>query len=157
MKVARKWHSNDGSCSIHVINANFLIDDVIRFWLSRLYHALFPVHVKVGSSADVDLASFPESERGLQVVRGWIRDFFFSASWHGLGSDHFLSAIAEAATLALMFEGGGAQAYFHQAPCVISDRPSGFSRNDNRYIVHDLLDFLCHKDKALSKGVVFVK
>lgn len=102
--------------------------------------------------------TLPETEKGLQVVREWVRDFFYTASWSELGRQAFLSAIAETMTLALMLERGGAQTYFVQARCIISDKPVDYLRQGNRYIVQDLMAFLCRNDNtALSAGVLFIK
>lgn len=112
----------------------------------------------MGSSADIDVKTLPESEKGLQVIKEWLRDFFYTASYSELGRLDFLTAITETATLTLLLEGAGARAYFSQARCITTERPAEFLRKGDRYVVHDLMHFLVRGDTtALSAGVIFIK
>lgn len=108
---------------------------------------------------DIDLATIPEAEKGLQVVTEWIHDLLLSESFSRFRDPGFLTFIAELVTLALRFEKSGALQYLRRAPCITMDRPEGYFREGGRYIVWDLLDFLARTTgtTSLSSGVLFVK
>ncbi|KAI0089815.1 hypothetical protein BDY19DRAFT_86920 [Irpex rosettiformis] len=128
------------------------------FWLSRFYHVLFPVHVKAGSWLDLDTKLVPEAEKGLSLVREWLRDFLYNASFKEIGRPQFLTNIASVMTLELFLEKDNAVSHFNRAACITSEKPYIYLRNKDRYIVQDLRDFLSYDGTvALSAGVLFVK
>lgn len=129
-----------------------------RRWISRLYEAYFPVHYKVGSALDIDLATIKEAEKGVQIVIEWIHDLLLNQDFSRVHDHGFLTFIAELVTLALRFEKSGVLPYFSRAPCITMDCPEGYVRESGRYIVWDLLDFLTRTGTtSLSSGVLFVK
>lgn len=134
-----------------------------RFWLTTLYHTLFPIHHELGASSLLDLASIPESERAIQVTKDWIRDSIYNISpWKMEQREHFLSDIAELLTLAYTFDRTEAQQYVPRAKCIADNRewPPELMRgkkNFSRYIVHDLMHAADgSSDVAISAGVLFL-
>jgi hypothetical protein len=114
--------------------------------------------VKAGSWLDLDFSSLPEAEKGLQVVKEWIRGFLYTASLNNMSRMQFLTRITHIATLALFLDKDNAISYFKRSPCITTDRPHHYLRAGSHYIVHDLLDFLNYADlTALSAGVLFIK
>ena len=133
-------------------------DILYRFWLSRLYHALFPAHVKAGSWLDLDIQLIPEAERGLAVVREWLHEFLYTASFKGIGHHSFLTNLAYVITLDIFLAKDSAATYFNRAACIVGEKPHIYLRNVDRYIIQDLRDFLCYDGTtALSAGVLFIK
>ncbi|KAI0809044.1 hypothetical protein BC629DRAFT_1437282 [Irpex lacteus] len=128
-----------------------------RYWLSRMYHTLFPVHGRAGSIAELSLASIPEAKMANQVIKEWIQKFLWDARFAAIGKDHFLTALAEVATLAIWAAKGDAQQYFCQSRCITTERPSVYLLKNNVYLVHHLLHFLGNNNSdSLSAGVLFV-
>ncbi len=107
----------------------------------------------------LDLMRVPAAKRGLQVVKNWIHDLFYTLRPWTNELEHFLTLVAEMINLGLQFDRHSAQIYISRAPCVASDRPKDLLRGGDarRYIVHDLFNFVDGSPvSAISAGVLFV-
>lgn len=119
---------------------------------------MFPVTIKTGSWLDLDPALVPEAEKAIPVVKEWLREFFFTASFSKIGWLHFLTNIGHIVALTVFLEQENAVSYFKRAACINTERPPLYMRIGDRYVVHDLVDFLCYEGiVALSAGTLFIK
>ncbi|KAI0693657.1 hypothetical protein BC835DRAFT_1352925 [Cytidiella melzeri] len=146
---------------ISICQSTRALEDQLKqqaLWLSRYYHALFPVNIKAGSLLDLDLAVMPEAEKGLPVIREWLHDFLYKATFQSVGWEQYLTMLTYAATLTILLEQENALYYFKRANCITTERPRHLIRKNDRYIVQDLVGFLSYEgNTALSAGVLFIK
>ena len=119
------------------------------------------MHQVLGSTALPQLFSFPEAQRGITVVRDWLRDAFYNLTPWDDNLYHFLGTVGELAALAFQLDKNTAQSYIERAPCVADNQqwPRKFMRQQGtRYIVHDLLTCLDDTYKSgISAGVIFLR
>ncbi|KAH8101588.1 hypothetical protein BXZ70DRAFT_933981 [Cristinia sonorae] len=120
-----------------------------KFWLSILYHALFPPSSAFGSASLFDPTTIPEAERAIPVLKIWLRNLFYNLNPTPNDSSAlnttFLDNIVELIRLAIVFDHEAARQYFGRARCVTSS-PASLIRNtasgEGRYVINDLLDLL---------------
>ncbi|TCD65379.1 hypothetical protein EIP91_002743 [Steccherinum ochraceum] len=126
-----------------------------RFWLSALFHLLYPPHRRLISIAALDLTRVPEASQAAPVIAEWIRDVLHNV--HACVPTHsFLTAATELIHLAFAFDPTGARQYLSRIPAV-SDCPSPiFRRDENKYVVHDLLKLLDPSSEyPITSGILF--
>lgn len=117
----------------------------------------------MGSIANYQQSLVPEAEMGIQIVKEWIHNQFYTL--HPVqNSQMFLSTMAQCTFLAVAFDKQAALQYLHRAPSVTGAKPwpDDLQRRtgDKRvYIVHDLLDTLFHSslEYCTSAGILFIK
>ncbi len=126
-----------------------------RFWLNRLYEALYPPHHVFGSVSDLALSTIPEATKALNVVKDWVRTHMYGRSF--LPYTTFLTDVIRATTLAFMFDRSHAfylrnAAYFSIRPPPMYIRRGGFS------ILPELLDAMSGTYTwSLSAGFAFIE
>jgi hypothetical protein len=99
-----------------------------RFWLSKLYEALFPVHYQVGSPWTSQLAQSPETTEAIGVVKEWLRETLYDISpWTFQGP--VVTAFMQAVTLAFLFDPKSAQEYLVRTQCITTLPPKSFIRS----------------------------
>lgn len=134
------------------------INILSRQWLDRLYEALNPPSYKLGSMANLRDKIMEEYDRGIVVVRGWIREAFYSLDPYDYGAS-FLSLFVK-----LLFLGSGVDraqiwSYVNRPRCVAVYRPTYLLRPPKRdYVLHELISLMKSESLAsLSHGVLLVR
>lgn len=132
------------------------------FWLSSLYHTLYPPHPKLGVATSLNLASIPEAVKAIQIAKDWIRHLLYIISPWTYERKHFLTDTTELIALAFAFDRHGAQEYIPRAGFFSDPRqwPADLmrGRNKDRYILHDLYDsFKASESVSVAAGVVFLQ
>lgn len=109
-----------------------------RYLISRLYNALYPPHISLGSISKLDLLSMPEAEKGLNLMRHWVQSLAYTQSFHP--QTHFLTNIITISSLAFTFDRQRALAtkYLYLAP-YWGDRPPSRYTKFGVFIIGDLL------------------
>ncbi|KAJ7836348.1 hypothetical protein B0H14DRAFT_2794293 [Mycena olivaceomarginata] len=135
----------------------FIVNDSAarRYWISRLYSALYPSFYRLGSASSLDLASIPEAEAGFQVVKEWVRSWVYDFEF--FPAPKFLSNLAQVARLSFQLDRKDAMSYLTNSP-FMRMQPSVYMRPGNNYIVGEFLWLLEGKQEiCLSAGVLFVR
>ena len=133
-----------------------------RFWLGGLYQALFPPHRWLGSIVHLKFKLIPEADKGIQVVRDWVRNLIYTFDLERASPDKkltFLGDFLNLATLAYTFDQVAAREYMRRASCVSVSRPTDLLRGkEDQYIVFDLILALDGIDRAsIVAGVLFLQ
>ncbi|GJE94213.1 hypothetical protein PsYK624_103810 [Phanerochaete sordida] len=133
-----------------------------RFWLSSLYHTMYPSHPKLGVATSLKLGSIPEAEKAIQVIKDWIRDLLYNLSPWLCERRLFLTDVAELMALAFAFDRTAARDYIPRAPFFADRRrwPRDLMRgkDNDRYIVHDLFVALSASDaSSVAAGALFLQ
>ncbi|KAK0440419.1 uncharacterized protein EV420DRAFT_1650550 [Desarmillaria tabescens] len=124
-----------------------------KFWINRLYEALYPPHHMFGSISHLALSTIPEAPKALNVVKDWVRTLVYGREYHPW--TNFLTDVMRTAALALAIDRSQADylrnaAYFRIYP------PFMYIRQGDRLILHDLLDSMSgHQTWSLSAGFRF--
>ncbi|KAH8096882.1 hypothetical protein BXZ70DRAFT_944950 [Cristinia sonorae] len=128
-----------------------------RFWLSTLYHALYPPHRRMGSAFILDHSLIPEAAQAISVVNEWVRDVLHDIQTY-VHPSTYLTSIAEIAHLAFTFDGNAARTYLRQTS-IVRTCPNPILLRDNKYnVVHDLLNTLDGSSSySVSAGIVFFR
>jgi hypothetical protein len=129
--------------------------------MQNLCDSFFPPFSAHGNLANVSLEAIPEAGRGMQVLREWLREFFFhlhpptttfGCTHGGFGSSEFISVVIKAAALAFILDNTSAKNYLQFSPAVaLGNRrvsPMLYRNNGLAYIVHDVLTFLDGSDQT---------
>ncbi|KAJ7630373.1 hypothetical protein FB45DRAFT_915319 [Roridomyces roridus] len=135
----------------------FVLSDVNprRYWISRLYSALYPSFYRLGSASSLDLSSIPEADEAFPVVKEWIRSWCYQFSF--LPEIKFLSNLSQVARLGFELDPKSAMSYMMQSP-VMRLKPTIYKRRGDNYIVGELLQSLELREQAsISAGVLFVQ
>ncbi|KAJ7451097.1 hypothetical protein FB451DRAFT_1566339 [Mycena latifolia] len=135
----------------------FILNDPIprRYWISRLYSALYPSFYRLGSAASLDLSSIPEADVGFQVVKEWVRAWVYDFNF--MPPVKFLSNLAQVSRLSFQLDRKDAMSYLTQSPFVRM-KPSIYMRPGNNYVVGEFLSSLEGKEPTcISAGVLFVR
>lgn len=132
------------------------------FWLSSLYHTLYPPHPKLGVATSLNFASIPEADRAIQVIKDWIRDLLYNLSPWTHDKRHFLSDAAELTALAYAFDRSGAKDYVPRAEFMVDPRrrlrEHMRGKENERYILQDLLAALDGSHpSSVAAGVLFLR
>lgn len=132
-----------------------------RFWLSTLYHTLYPVHHQLGTPSPRTFQSIPEARQAIPVIKDWIRELLSGISPR-LDQRHFLTDVAELVALAYAFDRTGAEFYIPRAEFMTDARKRPVDlmrgRQNERYIVHDLVEAMDGTTtSSISAGVLFLK
>ncbi|KAK0232768.1 hypothetical protein IW262DRAFT_22523 [Armillaria fumosa] len=126
-----------------------------KFWLNRLYEALYPPHHMFGSISHLALSSIPEAPKAWNVVRDWVRTVVYGREYHPRTT--FLMDVMRTATLAFTFDRSQSiylknAAYFRTRP------PPFYIRRGGRLILHDLLYSMSGaRTWSLTAGFKFVE
>ncbi|KAG7450840.1 uncharacterized protein BT62DRAFT_1001654 [Guyanagaster necrorhizus] len=126
-----------------------------KFWLNRLYEALYPPHHMFGSISHLALSTIPEAPKALKIVKYWVRTLVYGQTYHPQTT--FLMDVMRTATLALTFD--RSQAYYLRNAAYHNIRPpSVYIRRGDGLILHDLLSSMSG-DRAwsLTAGFRFVE
>ncbi|KAK0232752.1 hypothetical protein IW262DRAFT_1259998, partial [Armillaria fumosa] len=124
-----------------------------KFWLNRLYEALYPPHHMFGSISHLALSSIPEAPKALNVVRDWVRTVVYGREYHP--RTNFLTDVVRTTSLAVAFDRSQAgylrdAAYFKISPLF------EYIRQDNHLILYDLLNtILGSQTWSLTAGFIF--
>ncbi len=136
-----------------------------RVWLRRLYEALYPSHINLGSLHAFSPDSVPEFRQARSILKVWVRDFLNRIHpAHDTPRAVFFVNFMRATGLAMLFDRRAAADNLHRIPCSvrfkwqreltyqISDHPSPY------YVVHDLIKMLrCDGTDALVRGVYLLR
>ncbi|THH32624.1 hypothetical protein EUX98_g1581 [Antrodiella citrinella] len=131
-----------------------------KFWLSVLYHGLFPPSPKLGSNVHFDLTKVPEATRAMPIIQDWLRNIFYSLDPREQ-SLSFLHHLVEMLQLVFVLDPHSAQDYLLRAQCMKA-RPMWLLRNKDHqggfYVVNDLVELLRGKAAhTISFGILFIK
>lgn len=99
-----------------------------------------------------------EYDRALIVVRGWIREAFYSLDPYDW-TNSFLSQFVKLSFLGFSIDKDQIRNYINQALCVIQYRPPYLLLpKTGDYVVHELLSMMrSESQKSLNHGVLFVR
>ncbi|KAJ7725516.1 hypothetical protein DFH07DRAFT_853912 [Mycena maculata] len=126
-----------------------------RYWISRLYSALYPSFYRLGSASSLDLSYIPEAEAAFQVVKEWSRRWIYGFEFIPLMK--FLSNLAQVARLSFQLDTKDAMSYLTQSP-FIGIKPTIYLRRGGNYVVTEFLLSLQGKEETcISAGVLFVQ
>ncbi|RDX51441.1 hypothetical protein OH76DRAFT_1481370 [Lentinus brumalis] len=142
-----------------------VLHDQQRVWLRRLYEALYPSHINLGSLHAFSPDSVPEFRQARSILKVWVRDFLNRIHpAHDTPRAVFFVNFMRATGLAMLFDRRAAADNLHRIPCSvrfkwqreltyqISDHPSPY------YVVHDLIKMLrCDGTDALDRGVYLLR
>ncbi|KAL0571720.1 hypothetical protein V5O48_010244, partial [Marasmius crinis-equi] len=122
-----------------------------RYWLTRLYEALYPPHYTMGGMANLNVDLLPESDRErVGKIKYWVEGFIYS---HKLIPVSFLSLLLRGAVLALeavpsmstlvahrsLIHDTEPSRYLYRGNWSREFTPPHFLRANGRSSVHDLL------------------
>ncbi|KIM81679.1 hypothetical protein PILCRDRAFT_485798 [Piloderma croceum F 1598] len=132
-----------------------------RYWLDWLYKALNPYFYVYGCHANLQLSLIPRAERGLVVVKDWVRHMIYTNDPYKYETT-FLMTFLRSAILSFDHNGNEAFDYINRARCMAYKRPPlsliRVWSNQNVYILKDLINALHGvQPSCLSTGVMFVK
>ena len=134
-----------------------------RSWLRRLYEALYPAHVNLGSLHVLSTDLVPELQQGRQIVTVWLRDFLNTIDPWEKPTKPFLVNLMRTTCLAMLFDRRAATDNLQRIPCAVGFEKPGFLmrrtfRGEYRYAVHDLIAMMRGEDaNALDRGLSFLK
>ncbi|KAJ3757218.1 hypothetical protein EV360DRAFT_46501, partial [Lentinula raphanica] len=113
-----------------------------RFWLYRLYDALYPSSYILGTIASAQFQDFKEYTKAERVLQLWIRHHIRSRWYEPLHS--FLSFLIRFGILAMQFDQQYTllQSPLMQGHYISEPDPPEFLRIGNRHIVHELIVFI---------------
>ncbi|KAJ7671947.1 hypothetical protein B0H17DRAFT_1208872 [Mycena rosella] len=137
--------------------AQFILNDPIprRYWISRLYSALYPSFYRLGSAASLELSSIPEAEAGFQVVKEWVRAWAYDFNF--MPPVKFLSNLAQVSRLSFQLDRKDAMSYLTQSPFMLM-KPAIYTRPGHNYVVGEFLTSLDGKEQTcISAGVLFAR
>ncbi|KAK0506583.1 hypothetical protein EDD18DRAFT_36674 [Armillaria luteobubalina] len=124
-----------------------------KFWLNRLYEALYPPHHMFGSISHLVLSSIPEAPKALNVVRDWVRAVVYGREYHPWTP--FLTDVMRMTSLTLTFDRSQA-GYLRNAAYFRIPPPFVYIRRDNHLILNDLLNsILGSQTWSLTAGFRF--
>ncbi|KAJ6573853.1 hypothetical protein DFH09DRAFT_1311930 [Mycena vulgaris] len=138
-------------------NVQFILNDPIprRYWISRLYSALYPSFYCLGSASSLDLSLIPEAEAGFQVVKEWVRGWVYEFNF--MPPMKFLSNLAQVSRLSFQFDRKDAMSYLTQSP-FMRMKPAIYMRSGNSYVVSEFLSSVeGNEQTCISAGVLFVR
>jgi hypothetical protein len=132
-----------------------------RYWLDQLYEALNPYFYVYGCRANLQLSLIPGAERGLLVVKDWVRHMIYTNDPYKYATT-FLTTFVRSAILSFDHDGNEAFDYINRARCMTYRRPPRslirVRSNQNVYILKDLVNALHGiQPSCLSTGVMFVR
>ncbi|KAJ7479993.1 hypothetical protein B0H11DRAFT_1263344 [Mycena galericulata] len=126
-----------------------------RYWISRLYSALYPSFYRLGSASSLDLSSIPEAEAAFQVVKESLRSWVYA--FELTPQAKFLSNLSQVARLSFQLDRKDAMSYLTQSP-FMRLKPAIYMREGRNYVVGEFLLSLEGKDQTcISAGVLFVR
>ncbi|KAG1799293.1 uncharacterized protein HD556DRAFT_1287696 [Suillus plorans] len=128
----------------------------MRHWLKHLYEAINPPFFVQGSPADLDINLMPLRLEGMKVVKLWIRESFYSLDpFHTQAG--FLTALMGITSLSFAFDRNDAHVYISRSKCAISGPLELFRKEDNRYMVRDLLNsYQGAIYSSISSGILYL-
>ncbi|KAH9921295.1 uncharacterized protein B0H18DRAFT_880310 [Fomitopsis serialis] len=132
-----------------------------RFWLRLLHEALEPSFYKMGSLPNLQVASIPEFEAAIQVVRNWTIDWLYTAHPRaGEFTPTFLTSLLRIVSLGVAFDRGVLGGHLPRAIAVRAYRPIPLLRGRGEhasYVVHDMCRLMMNNHRAsLPSGVLFL-
>ncbi|KAK0198135.1 hypothetical protein F5146DRAFT_995722 [Armillaria mellea] len=122
-----------------------------KFWLNRLYEALYPPHHVLGSISDLTLSTIPEAAKALNVVKDWVRTLVYGRAF--LPHTNFLTDVMRATTFAFMFDRSQAD-YLRNAAYFSIRTPPMYFRLGGSPILPELLGVLCDLMDFLCSSVI---
>ncbi|KAK0444957.1 uncharacterized protein EV420DRAFT_1721599 [Desarmillaria tabescens] len=126
-----------------------------KFWLNRLYEALYPPHHVFGSISDLALSTIPEATKALNVVKDWVRTLVYGRAF--LPYTTFLTDVMRATTLAFMFDRSQA-VYLRNAAYFSIRTPPAYIRRGGSPILPELLGAMSGTYTwSLAAGFAFVE
>lgn len=127
-----------------------------RFWLVRLYDALYPSNHVLGTSASLDFKEIPEAVEASRAVREWVQVF---VSGHTFQPPvPFLSDLLRVATLAHIFDNDAAPYYLHRGRFAMVQCPSQFERPGGGQVLHELVaTFEGRSSSCLVAGILSIQ
>ncbi|KAK0506408.1 hypothetical protein EDD18DRAFT_1455735 [Armillaria luteobubalina] len=127
-----------------------------KFWLNRLYEALYPPHHVLGSISDLTLSAIPEAAKALNVVKDWVRTLVYGRAF--LPHMTFLTDVMRATTLAFMFDRSQASNYLGNAAYFSIHTPPMYFRRGGPPILPELLGAMSGTNTwSLAAGFAFVE
>ncbi len=126
-----------------------------RFWLNRLYEALYPPYHAFGSISDLALSTIPEAVKALSIVKDWVRTLVYKREISP--ATNFLTDVMRTTTLALTFDRSQAS-YLRNAAYFRAPTPHMYIRRGGCPILPELLGVMSGSYTwSLSAGFVFVE
>ncbi|PBK77543.1 hypothetical protein ARMSODRAFT_949477 [Armillaria solidipes] len=126
-----------------------------KFWLNRLYEALYPPHHVFGSVSDLALSTIPEATKALNVVKDWVRTHMYGRAF--LPYTTFLTDVIRATTLAFMFDRSQA-IYLRNAAYFSIRTPLTYIRRGGSSVLPELLGAMSGTYTwSLSAGFAFIE
>ncbi|KAG7450801.1 uncharacterized protein BT62DRAFT_928080 [Guyanagaster necrorhizus] len=126
-----------------------------KFWLNRLYEALYPPHHVFGSISDLSLSTIPEAAKAMNVVKDWVRTLMYGRAF--LPYTSFLTDVMRATTLAFMFDRSQA-GYLRNAAYFSIHPPLIYIRRGGSPILPELLGAMSGTHTwSLAAGFAFVE
>ncbi|KAG6874166.1 hypothetical protein C0995_005584 [Termitomyces sp. Mi166 len=111
-----------------------------RIYLSHLYESFNPPFFYLGTQSLLDPATIPEFNRGIQVVKEWLREFAYVLNIYP--QLHFLTNMFRISNLALTFDPRDALNYLWKAPCLFSAVPPYLRPPHEQFMLGELLGSL---------------
>ncbi|KAG7450843.1 uncharacterized protein BT62DRAFT_1001658 [Guyanagaster necrorhizus] len=126
-----------------------------KFWLNRLYEALYPPHHVFGSISDLALSTIPEAAKALNVMKDWVRTLVYSQVY--TPQTTFLTDVMRATTLTFMFDRSQAD-YLRNAAYFSTRPPLVYIRRGGSPILPELLGAMSGTHTwSLAAGFAFVE
>ncbi|KNZ80017.1 TPR and ankyrin repeat-containing protein 1 [Termitomyces sp. J132] len=128
-----------------------------RIYLSQLYEAFNPPFFYLGTQTLLHPESIPEFQRGIQVVKEWLRDVTYSLDIHP--QTLFLTNFLRISNLALVFDPRDALKFLWNAPCLFPPfvAPPYLRAHEGGFMLCELLGFLDgSKEWSISAGFLSV-
>ena len=136
------------------------LPSITRSWLRRLFEALYPSHVNLGSLHILSHDTLQDLQRARPIMSVWLCDFLNTIDpWE---QRPFMGNLMRAMRLAMLFDRRAASGNLQRIPCAIrSRRPRNLIRytgGGERYSVHDLISVTRRNESgALERGVALLK
>jgi len=130
------------------------------YWLGILYSALHPPIQRLGSPANLDLASTAEGAGGFRIVREWVRCVCHGLRYNFPGPvDRFGQWFMVACTLAFDLDRENAPSFVPRTPVYSSTLwPQTLFRGEGSFIVRDFVSFLTAKGfHSLAFGSLYLR
>ncbi|KAG5351772.1 hypothetical protein C0989_004981 [Termitomyces sp. Mn162] len=128
-----------------------------RIYLSQLYEAFNPPFFYLGTQTLLHPEYIPEFQRGIQVVKEWLRDVTYSLDIHP--QTLFLTNFLRISNLALVFDPRDALKFLWNAPCLFPPfvAPPYLRAHEGGFMLCELLGFLDgSKEWSISAGFLSV-
>ncbi|RDB28998.1 TPR and ankyrin repeat-containing protein 1 [Hypsizygus marmoreus] len=141
----------------HSVNSVSDVRSQKRHWVNRFYEALKPAFHVLGTQVNLRVSLIPEFQRGLQVLKDWIRELAYTLDF-GM-QPRFLAHLIRGAILGYIFDKQEASGYISRSRCMVPPIPPQYLRTPGgEYMLPELLLFLeGNKDTSISAGVLSLR